>query len=81
MFTINIMKLFVSMTSANVHRFMFIVPDIIKKNGQLICNLYMSHIDHTGMQPGAVLAVDYFSQVHSRVILSTHKIRYQKKIM
>lgn len=50
MFTINIMKLFVSMTSANVHRFMFIVPDIIKKNGQLICNLYMLHVDHTGVQ-------------------------------
>lgn len=39
----------------------------------------MSHVDHTGVQPGAVLTVDYFSQVHSHVILSTHKIRYPKK--
>lgn len=39
----------------------------------------MSHVDCTGVQPGAVLAVDYFSQVYSHVILSTHEIRYQKK--
>lgn len=39
----------------------------------------MLQVDHTGVQPGAVLAVDYFSQVHSHVILSTHEIIDTKK--